>query len=259
MAKYKSIIFDYDRFLTEKQENIPLKEVEQYINQYPFFRAISDLLPSAMYIVDYRTNEYLYVAESCKKVLGFDKQDFYEQGRRLSISRIHPEDLKIYSSEIFKEFINKSNSISKEDLPFCRFSLSLRYQRKDGVCIKTLQQFVVLESTKEGFPVITMGIMSDITAFVNSDNVVFSILKCKEGETSTLFTSENKMRTIDTISMREQEVLVGIMNGMTSKALSEKLFLSLHTVNAHRRNLLKKTNSKNTIELIEFAIKHGIS
>jgi DNA-binding CsgD family transcriptional regulator len=259
LEEYKSILFDYCRFLNENQENVVVKEVEVYINQHPFFRVISDLLPSAMYIVDYRTNEYLYVADSCKKVLGFDKQDFYDEGRKLSVSRIHPEDLKIYSSEIFKEFIKKSNSISKEDLPFCRFSLSLRYQRKDGVYIKGLQQFVILETTDEGFPVIALGIMSDITAFVHSDKVVFSILKCKDGETTTLFTSENKMRTIGTISIREQEVLVGLLNGLTSKALSEKLFLSLHTINAHRRNLLRKTNSKNTFELIEFAIQHGIS
>ena len=137
--------------------------------------------------------------------------------------------------------------------------MCLRYQRKDGFYIKGLQQFVILESTEEGFPVIALGIMTDITPHVHSDKVVFSILKCKDGETTTLFTSENKMRTIDNISIREQEVLVGILKGMTSKQLSEQLFLSLHTINAHRRNLLKKTNSKNTFELIEFAMQHGIS
>ena len=255
----KSILFKYDQFLQEKQENRFIGKIEDYIQQYPFFKLLSDILPSAMYIIDYKTDQYLYVAESCKRVLGFSKEDFYREGRTLSVSRIHPDDLKLYSTEIFQEYIERSQSIPKEDLPYCRFSLSLRMKRKDGIYIKILQQFVVLEATDEGYPILSMGIMTDISQQVTSDKFVFSITKYKNGVCETLFTSENQVRKIENITEREHDVLQAIVQGKSSKEIANILFLSVHTVNAHRRNLLKKTNVKNSVELVEFALQNGIS
>lgn len=255
----KSILFNYDQFLQEKQGNRFIGKIEDYIQQYPFFKLLSDMLPSAMYIIDYRTDKYLYVGESCKRVLGFSSEDFYIQGRTLAVSRIHPDDFKLYSTEIFQEYIARSQSIPKAELPYCRFSLSLRMKRKDGVYIKVLQQFVVLESSEEGYPLLAMGIMTDITQQVTSDKFVFSITKYINGVCETLFTSENQSHKIENISEREYEVLQAIVQGKTSKEIANLLFLSVHTVNAHRRNLLKKTNVKNSVELVEFALQNGIS
>jgi len=49
---------------------------------------------------------------------------------------------------------------------------------------------------------------------------------------------------------REFEILNLIRQGFDSKTIGEKLFLSSHTINTHRRNILKKTNQSNTSELI---------
>jgi len=54
------------------------------------------------------------------------------------------------------------------------------------------------------------------------------------------------------LSKRERQVLQMISRGMTSKQISQELFSSVTTVNTHRRNLLRKSNTKNVAELICF-------
>lgn len=72
-----------------------------------------------------------------------------------------------------------------------------------------------------------------------------------------------KSRTVSSyisipLSSREKEVLTMICQQLTSEEISEKLFLSVKTVNGHRNNLLQKTTARNTAGLVLFAIKNGL-
>jgi len=57
---------------------------------------------------------------------------------------------------------------------------------------------------------------------------------------------------ISKLSEREVEVLKYIKDGLASKEIAEKLFLSTRTVEVHRSNILKKLNLKNTASLLKF-------
>ena len=61
-----------------------------------------------------------------------------------------------------------------------------------------------------------------------------------------------------TFSKRELQVLQGICKGMSNQEIADTLFISKRTVDKHRSNLLGKTNSKNTANLVMFAIKHKL-
>jgi DNA-binding CsgD family transcriptional regulator len=52
------------------------------------------------------------------------------------------------------------------------------------------------------------------------------------------------------LSDREFEIVRLIESGLDSEEIAEKLFLSVHTVNTHRRNILKKTSRETIAELI---------
>lgn len=56
------------------------------------------------------------------------------------------------------------------------------------------------------------------------------------------------------LSERETEVLHLILKEKTNKEIAEELFISVRTVDAHKRNLLDKTGSKNLAGLILYAI-----
>ena len=61
-----------------------------------------------------------------------------------------------------------------------------------------------------------------------------------------------------TLSKRELQVLQGICKGLSNQEIADTLFISKRTVDKHRSNLLSKTNSKNTAELIMYAIKNKL-
>lgn len=60
------------------------------------------------------------------------------------------------------------------------------------------------------------------------------------------------------ISRREREVLQLIADGFTNVEIAEKLFISVPTVNTHRKSLLVKFSVNNTAGLIKLAVKHNM-
>lgn len=57
------------------------------------------------------------------------------------------------------------------------------------------------------------------------------------------------------LSEREIEVITLIAEGLTNVEISDKLFLSKHTVNTHRKNIMAKLGVKNTAGIVMFAVK----
>jgi len=62
----------------------------------------------------------------------------------------------------------------------------------------------------------------------------------------------------ETLTSREQEILVLMAEGLSSKKIAEKLFISPKTVENHRSNIFCKLNLHSTIELIRYAARLGI-
>ena len=59
------------------------------------------------------------------------------------------------------------------------------------------------------------------------------------------------------LTRREKEVLELIADGMTNAEIAQKLFVSVTTVDTHRKNLLAKFDTKNTAALIKIAVSQG--
>jgi DNA-binding NarL/FixJ family response regulator len=67
-----------------------------------------------------------------------------------------------------------------------------------------------------------------------------------------------RQRKSDSLSEREEEILYYICKGLSNQNIANTLYLSKRTVDKHRENLLDKTHSKNTADLVMYAVKHGI-
>lgn len=57
------------------------------------------------------------------------------------------------------------------------------------------------------------------------------------------------------LSERENEIIVLISEGHTNEIIAEQLFLSKHTVNTHRKNIMSKLGVKNTAGIVMYAVK----
>ncbi|ABQ07663.1 response regulator [Flavobacterium johnsoniae] len=60
------------------------------------------------------------------------------------------------------------------------------------------------------------------------------------------------------LSPREIEIVTLICLEYSGKEISEKLFISVNTVETHRKNIMKKLNIKNTIGLVKYALKNNL-
>ncbi|WP_295119592.1 response regulator transcription factor [uncultured Chitinophaga sp.] len=60
------------------------------------------------------------------------------------------------------------------------------------------------------------------------------------------------------LTRREKEVLELIADGLTNPEISQKLFVSLSTIETHRKNLLAKFGVNNTASLVMVAVKSGL-
>jgi DNA-binding NarL/FixJ family response regulator len=62
----------------------------------------------------------------------------------------------------------------------------------------------------------------------------------------------------DAISNREMHFVKEICNGLSNHQISKRLHISESTVNFHKRNIYRKTQSKHAVDLLRFAYKHKL-
>ncbi|WP_284461386.1 response regulator transcription factor [Chryseobacterium sp.] len=62
----------------------------------------------------------------------------------------------------------------------------------------------------------------------------------------------------DPLTRREMEILKLICDGYSSKDISEKLFISINTVETHRKRILLKLNVKNSVGIVKYALENHI-
>lgn len=72
---------------------------------------------------------------------------------------------------------------------------------------------------------------------------------------TTVEVQDDKNRPIfQKITPKEKQILGMIVQGYNSREIADKLFLSIRTVDNHRANMMKKTQAKNTADLVKMAI-----
>jgi len=60
------------------------------------------------------------------------------------------------------------------------------------------------------------------------------------------------------VSERENEIIILIAEGLTNEQIAIQLFLSKHTVNTHRKNIMAKLGVKNTAGIVIYAVKTNL-
>ena len=87
-----------------------------------------------------------------------------------------------------------------------------------------------------------MRLFDDLEALANKINLLQNIEPEEEEDSQ------------ENLSQREKEIVICVVKGMTNKEIAEKLFLSIHTVITHRRNISKKLQIHSAAGLTIYAI-----
>lgn len=66
--------------------------------------------------------------------------------------------------------------------------------------------------------------------------------------------SSSALPDTEALSLREREIVICVVKGMTNKEIADRLYLSVHTVNTHRRNIARKLEIHSAAGLTIYAI-----
>jgi two-component system response regulator FixJ len=68
---------------------------------------------------------------------------------------------------------------------------------------------------------------------------------------------ERAKAALTRLTEREREILRYVSQGLTSKAIAQRLGISVRTVDIHRANIMNKTDTRNVVELVRLALAGG--
>jgi DNA-binding CsgD family transcriptional regulator len=242
--------FDYSQFMEEnnlKNKNL----VSSYCR----------LTSSSIFLLDYSSLQYPFMDPNAKMVLGHSYQAFQEGGITFSLHHCHAEDKQLYNKNIFPERLALIQSKTYKNPASFRFSHTFRLRRPNGSYDHYLQQCSFIHNPAIFAPIAVFGVVTNITCQGKAGTVAHLIERLDPTGNWIPEVSKNYIAGIeeeDLLTKRELEILKWVREGYQSQQIAEQLNISIHTVHTHRKNMVQKTNSKNTMELIHFATSRGL-
>lgn len=195
-----------------------------------------------------------YTSPTIEDVLGYDPNSF-------SISQlldiIHPEDLP-YFVDFETAVVDFKSKLAPEKLMKYKSRYNYRIQKKDGTYIHILQQSISIQVDEDGAVLRNLVFHTDITDLSPSNKMKLSFIGL-EGEPSYYNYDFKKFfsKSQNIFTKREKEILTLMVQGNSSEEISKQFHRSIHTINAHRKNILNKSGCETVNELLVKSIKEG--
>ena len=215
------------------------------------------------YVIDYTHHKYLYVGPLFKKLLGYDKELLPDMEPNYFTQLWNRNDFKVFNEKIFPETIRFLKKHAVSDYPVFTFSFNYRVNAKDGENHTLLQRATYFSDAEDGHSLAAAGYIENITNYKTDSSIIHTAEKT-DRERSTLskvplFKSVYYPdKTNRELTKRELEILAAIYEGKCSKQIADKFFVSINTVNNHRKNMLHKTNTNNCPQLLHYALENGL-
>lgn len=197
--------------------------------------------PNTVCIVDYEKNGYLYATESVKNTVDITAEELVNGGLAKALLVFDETHCKIAIEEVFpetfKQYAMYAAAGKAKDIHLLYNSL---IRTPDGTMQWFMHQMSVLNCDDKGYPRYALKFLTNINDFKKDNILNFTIyIKNENGGHETLFTKDYYPYFTE-LSGREKEIDELVTNGYSSKIISEKLFISLNTVQTHRKNIARK-------------------
>lgn len=197
------------------------------------------------YFADMLQMKILYTSPSIKQTLGIEPSE-YDPG--IQFRGTHPDDQPRHSISRARMIQLCNDLYIKGGDEHAVMSTSMRYLHAGGHYINFIVQGYVFTAKEP--------LSTTYTLFINTDINWFGPIK--HGYNYYFGADKSFLRYPDKALIltgciftdREFEILQLLKNGLSSEEIGRQIFISTHTVDTHRRNILKKTGKHNTSELI---------
>ncbi len=196
----------------------------------------------ALFVVSMRTAEMIY-QRNIDNLLGYNEKEF-DYNKTLEI--VHPDDYRI-AQPILQGTIDYSEKFGVPE-DNC-FYISFRMRKKDGTYLSVQQVSGVCKLHQDKTLKCYYSILQDIS-YLRSNIGVKWYWDNKQLDEEE-FRKMIGRSAHHTFTVRELEVFELLKMGMKSEEIAKELNLTVNTVNTHRKNMLKKTGAKSSLEMIQ--------
>ncbi|MDN3492068.1 LuxR C-terminal-related transcriptional regulator [Winogradskyella bathintestinalis] len=237
---YRVIFKSYDKpFLKEHIEK--MMELDKYLPYSSTFFCVTNT----------QKLTFEYISKNYTACLGLDANELKTQGMRYFWSRIHPDDVDAWLSALnsLMEFTLKE--IPENRRKDANYTWNFRLKNAEGIYVNIVQNTTPLVFDSEGKPIIGLAHYTVLDANIKMDITASTKLLNSKNEYETIYFNNFSQKLLNEgISNRERDIIRLLVLNNTSKQISEKLSISSHTVDTHRRNILKKLKISSTGELV---------
>lgn len=202
----------------------------------------------ALYVLDCTQMEIVYKSENFENVTGL-KSKLIKRADLFYHDHLSLETLNGISSNMEKRvhIIYETDLWTDKDLHQEVFKLA------NGRCI--LKSSFIFMRDELGITTHSASFVRDVTGIVSKE-YRHQFIGPNEKELNA--TVNNMTEFVKVLSKREIEILLLIGKGYSSRQIGEIIHISKHTVDTHRRNILNKLESTNSIEALKKADGMGL-
>ena len=209
------------------------KSIEEIAQEHlPYMKILEQAGSFAVFLSD-RFGHHYYVTE------------YIEASQEINIEKlVHPDDWEVVR-RIDKKVWELLDTLPEEEKLTYKYIYELRVLDR-GKYVRMIYQTRILAFKEDNF--LAMGMIDLAPEQSANTSVRFQIKNCLTDEVVP-FAIETATDVL--LTPREREVLALAKEGMFSKEISEKLHISVHTVNRHRQNILERLQVDNMIEAMK--------
>ncbi|MFC2110239.1 LuxR C-terminal-related transcriptional regulator [Bacteroidota bacterium] len=194
-----------------------------------------------------------YVSKNFTACTGIDKNKMMEGGMNFFWSLIHEEDVKLWLECLGSLMQFTMVDLEKEKRAKMSYTWNYRIKKEEGGYVNIIQNTTPMQFDEAGKPVIGLAHYTVFDDAVYMDICASAKYLNENNEYETLFFKNMSTKNLlGAVTNRERDVIRLLLLNMSSEEIGAKLFLSKHTVDTHRRNILKKFSIGSTSELIAF-------
>jgi DNA-binding CsgD family transcriptional regulator len=211
--------------------------------------------PFSFYIIDFYDMSISHISDSL-----YEMHDFNRENTSFNdiLGAIHPDDISfVIKAEDFltKFFLEK---VGREKLMRYKISYSHRARLKNNEYALFNHQALMLTLDENGGYGKSLNIHTRIDHLSKVPNYKISLIGL-HGEPSYMNLSlDGDSDNQASFSKREIDIIKNIAEGLGSAEIAEKLFIAESTVKKHRKNILEKSDCKNTAQLIKSCVLQGL-
>ncbi|SDM15329.1 response regulator transcription factor [Kriegella aquimaris] len=220
-----------------------LEELDQYLPKLQSFILVQNTV----------SQRYEYICENYEPLLGYSKEDALNKGMSFHFSKIHSEDVPDWLKILDDLMLFTMNNVSQSERSKCVYYWNYRLKNAKGLYVNIQVHQTPWCFDKKGKPILGF---SQNTIFGNSKRQPM-IGVCKKlnasNEYETLFYKNySETLLIDNLSNRELDIVRLLAKGNTTKEISSKLNISIHTTATHRKNILSKLRFNSSMEIVNY-------